>query len=146
MLYMISWHTYRRGAGITLSELSLPEKSRKSDPIVTYALPFRVMRFPITDDSYEVVVTNLDRDEFPSDILRQLYAMRWGIETSFRDLKYTIGLLHFHSKKYDYKVNFSVAVHICRKFLWNKCIPPDIEATIARYITPIRPGRSSPTI
>ena len=155
----------------------LPEKSRKADPIVTYALPFRVVRFPITDDSYEVIVTNLDRDEFPPDILRQLYAMRWGIETSFRDLKYTIGLLHFHSKKeeyilqeifarlimynfselitshvviekkdrkYAYKVNFSVAVHICREFLCNKCIPPNIEATIARYITPIRPGRSRP--
>ena len=25
--------------------------------------------------------------------------MRWGIETSFRTLKYTIGLLYFHSKK-----------------------------------------------
>ena len=29
----------------------------------------------------------------------QLYALRWGIETSFRDLKYTIGMLDFHSKK-----------------------------------------------
>ena len=28
--------------------------------------------------------------------------MRWGIETSFRDLKYTVGLLHFHSKKVEY--------------------------------------------
>lgn len=25
--------------------------------------------------------------------------MRWGIETSFRDLKYPLGLLNFHSKK-----------------------------------------------
>lgn len=155
----------------------LPEKSRKADPAITYALPFRVVRFPITNDSYEVVVTNLDRDEFPPDVLKQLYAMRWGIETSFRDLKYTIGLLYFHSKKeeyilqeifarlimynfselitshvviekksrkHDYKVNFSVAVHICREFLLNKCIPPDIEAVIARYITPIRHGRSRP--
>ena len=28
--------------------------------------------------------------------------MRWGIETSFRELKYTIGLLHFHAKKVEY--------------------------------------------
>ena len=28
--------------------------------------------------------------------------MRWGIETSFRELKYSIGLTHFHSKKLDY--------------------------------------------
>ena len=28
--------------------------------------------------------------------------MRWGIETSFRELKYTIGLLHFHAKKVEH--------------------------------------------
>lgn len=128
----------------------LPSKSKKSDATVLYHLPFRIVRFPISDNSYEVVVTNLDATEFPPDSLKKLYGMRWGIETSFRDLKYTIGLLHFHSKKveyilqeifaslimynfselitshvviekgtrkYEYKVNFSVAVHICREFL-----------------------------
>lgn len=47
-------------------------------------------------------------------------------------------------RKYEYKANFSVAVHICREFLLGKNIPPNIEALIARYITPIRPGRSRP--
>jgi len=155
----------------------LPTKSKKSDAAVLYHLPFRIVRFPISDDSYEVVVTNLDAAEFPPDELKKLYGMRWGIETSFRDLKYTVGLLHFHSKKvefilqeifgslimynfselitshvviekrtrkYEYKVNFSVAVHICREFLLKENIPPDIESLIARYITPIRPGRSRP--
>lgn len=155
----------------------LPSKSKKSDATVLYHLPFRIVRFPISDNSYEVVVTNLDATEFPPDSLKKLYGMRWGIETSFRDLKYTIGLLHFHSKKveyilqeifaslimynfselitphvviekgtrkYEYKVNFSVAVHICREFLLKVNIPPDIESLIARYITPIRPGRSRP--
>src|SRR5699024_5753605 len=28
--------------------------------------------------------------------------MRWGIETSFRELKYTVGLLHFHAKKVEH--------------------------------------------
>ena len=28
--------------------------------------------------------------------------MRWGIETSFRELKYAIGITHFHAKKTDY--------------------------------------------
>ncbi|WP_164914285.1 transposase [Aminipila luticellarii] len=155
----------------------LPSNSKKSDLAVIYALPFRVVRFPITENTFEVVVTNLDKDECPPDVLKQLYGMRWRIETSFRDLKYTIGLLHFHSKKveyilqeifarlimynfselitwhvviekkdrkYVYKANFSVAVHICREFLLGKGLPPDIEALIARYITPIRPGRSRP--
>ncbi|WP_144421928.1 transposase, partial [Streptococcus pneumoniae] len=30
---------------------------------------------------------------------QNLYASRWGIETSFRDLKYSIGLVNFHAKK-----------------------------------------------
>ena len=146
----------------------LPSKSKKSDATVLYHLPFRIVRFPISDNSYEVVVTNLDATEFPPDSLKKLYGMRWGTETSFRDLKYTIGLLHFQeifaslimynfselitshvviekgTRKYEYKVNFSVAVHICREFLLKVNIPPDIESLIARYITPIRPGRSRP--
>lgn len=155
----------------------LPSKSKKSDSAVLYHLPFRIVRFPISDNSYEVVVTNLDAVEFPSDELKKLYGMRWGIETSFRDLKYTIGLLHFHSKKvdyilqeifaglimynfselitshvviekgsrkYKYKANFSVAVHICRDFLLSINNPPDVELLIARYVLPIRPGRSRP--
>lgn len=57
------------------------------------------MRFPISEDSYETIVTNLNRDNYAPDELKKLYASRWGIETSFRDLKYTIGMLNFHSKK-----------------------------------------------
>ncbi|WP_313257403.1 transposase [Lacrimispora sp.] len=30
-----------------------------------------------------------------------LYNLRWGIEISFRELKYTIGLMNFHAKKVD---------------------------------------------
>lgn len=47
-------------------------------------------------------MTNLDSGEFPPEESKKLYGMRWGIETSFRDLKYTVGLLHFHSKKVEY--------------------------------------------
>ena len=155
----------------------LPKASRKGAPAVMYTIPFRIVRFPVSENAYEVVVTNLDKKDFPPELLKQLYAKRWGIETSFRDLKYTIGLLHFHSKKvehilqeiyarlimynfselitshvviekknrkHEYKANFSVAAHICREFLLGKNTPPDIEALIARYITPIRPGRSCP--
>lgn len=34
--------------------------------------------------------------------LKELYHLRWGIETSFRELKYAIGLTSFHAKKVDY--------------------------------------------
>ena len=45
------------------------------------------------------MLTNLDADVYPPNELKKLYASRWGIETSFRDIKYTIGMLDFHSKK-----------------------------------------------
>lgn len=64
-----------------------------------YELNFRVVRFQISDDTYETILTNLDRAKYPPDKIKKLYALRWGIETSFRDLKYTVGMLDFHSKK-----------------------------------------------
>ena len=79
----------------------LPSHNRKHDPFTSYYLPFRVVRFMISDTSYETVITNLDVNEFPPQELKRLYGMRWGIETSFRDLKYTVGLLHFHAKKVE---------------------------------------------
>ena len=80
----------------------LPERSRKHDPTVFYPLSFRIVRFPITENTFETVITNLDADDFPPEELKKLYAMRWGIETSFRELKYTVGLQHFHAKKVEF--------------------------------------------
>ena len=80
----------------------LPLASRKNDPIAFYPLHFRAVRFKIAPDSYETVLTNLPSHAFPPEELKRLYAMRWGIETSFRDLKYTLGLLRFHSKKTEF--------------------------------------------
>ena len=73
--------------------------SRKADPLIFYTLKFRIVRFKISEDTYETVITNLPADNYSPEDLKKLYASRWGIETSFRDLKYTIGLLKYHSKK-----------------------------------------------
>ena len=67
-----------------------------------YPLSFRVVRFQISENSTETLITNLDKDSFPSDELKHLYRLRWGIETSFRQLKYTVGLSLFQSKKTNY--------------------------------------------
>ena len=60
---------------------------------------FRVVRFKITEDTYETIVTSLNRFEFPLNEVKELYHKRWGIETSFRELKYALGLVNLHSKK-----------------------------------------------
>lgn len=66
-----------------------------------YEFECRIVRFKITEDTYEVIATNLDRNKFDSKIIKQLYNMRWGIETSFRELKYAIGMNAFHAKNRD---------------------------------------------
>ena len=75
----------------------LPRKSDK-----TYELSFRIIRFPIGSNSYEIIITNLDRNIFDVKKIKEIYHLRWGIETSFRELKYAIGLTSFHARKPDF--------------------------------------------
>lgn len=74
----------------------LPETSLKHDPVELYQLPFRMVRLEVEEGKYETLVTNTD---YSIQELKNLYASRWGIETSFRDLKYSVGLVNFHAKK-----------------------------------------------
>ncbi len=67
-----------------------------------YEMELRVVRFKITDDTYECLVTNLPVEEFTLKELKELYHMRWQEEVGFRMLKYTIGTIYFNSKKRDF--------------------------------------------
>lgn len=64
-----------------------------------YEFSCRIVRFKISEDGYETIITNLDRDDFNPEEIKKLYNMRWGIETSFRLVKYALDLNTFHSKK-----------------------------------------------
>lgn len=66
-----------------------------------YTLPIRVVRMCLGEGKTETLLTNLDEVQFPPAELKQLYARRWGIETSFRGLKYATGLVYLHAKKPD---------------------------------------------
>ena len=80
----------------------LPTSCRKNTECAPYPLSFRLVRFEIGAGKYELLATNLTREEFALEELKELYAMRWGIETSFRDLKYSLALSYFHSKKTEH--------------------------------------------
>lgn len=67
-----------------------------------YLMNLRIVRLELSEDKYEVLITNLSRDEFSCADLKELYHLRWGIETSFRELKYAVGLTNFHAKKVEY--------------------------------------------
>lgn len=67
----------------------------------TYTFHFRLIKIQLFDGNYEYLLTNLNKDEFTTKELKELYHMRWGIESSFRELKYALGLLSFHSSKLE---------------------------------------------
>ena len=171
----------RRQTKETLALLSAyPERYRWIQPHTTfdyialkdptmYDLRFRVVRFRISGGCYETVYTNLDSETFPIGTIKELYRLRWGIETSFRELKYTIGLSCLHGKKTDFllqevfarlilynyasliarkipvpqekQINFSVAILVCKQFLKGKIRPAQIFEILSKYLSPIRPGR-----
>ncbi|MGB8454876.1 MAG: transposase [Anaerocolumna sp.] len=145
----------------------------------TYELSFRIVRFTLSDSSYECIVTNLPANEFPAERIKKVYSARWGIESSFRKLKYSIGLSNFHAykpeyikqeiwaklityniteilinhavvehkeTKHEYKVNFSVAAHICRVFLRlaTKKDSIDVMPLLQKELIPIRNERQYP--
>ncbi len=67
----------------------------------------RVVKFQINDPEsgkqvWEVLITNLNRFEFPVKKMKELYHIRWDIETSFRELKYALGAVQFHSRKDEF--------------------------------------------
>lgn len=73
----------------------------------TCAIKMRVCRFRINDvnsgkEVWEVLVTNLPSNMFPLHEMKRLYWRRWGIETSFRSLKYALGAINFHSRKDEF--------------------------------------------
>ncbi len=131
---------------------------------------FRVLRIKINDtgvDSkdYETIITSLDRKDFPLSLIKKLYHMRWGIETSFRDLKYAVGLVNFHAKneefikqeiiaravvvvrqivnKWTYAVNFTMAIYLCIDYFRHRGNElPDVVREIEGYTEPVRKGRA----
>jgi hypothetical protein len=92
-----------------------------------YEMNLRVLRFKITEDTYECLVTNLSEDEMSAEEFKDIYHLRWNEEGAFRDLKYTIGMLYFHSANQELirqEIYASLILHnYCRLLINN--IPPD---------------------
>lgn len=72
------------------------------DHTTVYELNIRLVCVKLDEDSYEYLVTNLSESNFSSDELKVIYGLRWGIESSFRKLKYSLGLSYFHAKKHKF--------------------------------------------
>lgn len=103
----------------------LTKEFKRKEAAQFFTLHFRIVRLQIREDAYALLVTNLAKEEFPPEELKKLYNLRWGIETSFRNLKYITGMLHFHSRKSEsvmQEIFARLILHNMTRFLSN-CIP-----------------------
>ena len=67
-----------------------------------YEMKFRVVRIRIdgNKEEYESVITNLEKDEFPKEEIKDLYMRRWNIEVSYRHLKYVADLNSVSARRF----------------------------------------------
>ena len=59
----------------------------------------RCVRIKLDGQKDEILVTNLDRKEFPKRYLKEIYGLRWGIETAYNFLKNAVFVEEFTSRK-----------------------------------------------
>ena len=107
-------------------EIAKTTKDRKWDVGDHCIVKYRIVKFRINDpetgkEEWETLITNLNRFEFPIDRMKEMYHMRWGIETSFRNLKYAIGAVNFHSRL-DTFVEMELFAHFIMYNAVSRCI------------------------
>lgn len=93
-----------------------------------FPMRLRILCVEVSPGMFEYLATNLSEEEFPPSVVKELYHFRWGQETSFRDLKYTIDIIHFHGKKRKY----------VEQEAWAKLIVYNFCESIARHIVVTR--------
>ena len=94
-------------------------------------IKFRTCKFRINDpksgkEEWEVVLTDLNRADYSLNRIKEIYHMRWGIETSFKKLKYALGSVQFHSKQ-DKFIEMEIYAHM---IMFNAVSQIDAQAYI----------------
>lgn len=89
-----------------------------------YPMRFRICRFQLGNGEFETIATSLPLS-FTLEDVKVLYHLLWGIETSFRGLKYTLGLVNLHGRSdafaeqeiYANLTAFNFASRICQNVI-----------------------------
>jgi len=82
-----------------------------------YVYKVRIIKIQLSENNFEYLLSNLPDTTFPTNAIKELYNMRWGIETAFRELKHGLGLLNFHSKKVE-NIKQEIFAHL---IMYNFC-------------------------
>lgn len=64
-----------------------------------YDFTLRCVRIRFIDGTEEICITNLPREQFPKRKIKQLYGLRWEIETSYNYLKHAVFIEEFTARK-----------------------------------------------
>ena len=113
-------------------QMTFDDLDPKSTSFAT--LSFRIVRIETENGGTELLITNLDPKCFPPAALKRLYAMRWGIETSFRSLKYAVGLIHLHAKKPDLVLQEIFASFLIFNFTQASIWTVDTAQSASKYL------------
>lgn len=89
----------------------IPSGSKETD-----SFHVRMVKFELPGGGSEYLLTNLDKADFSLEDIKEIYRLRWGIETSFKFLKYASGLQHIHSIKQSFIFQEIFAKLICYNF------------------------------
>jgi hypothetical protein len=95
-----------------------------------YHISLRIVRFKLSESSYENIVTNLPDLEFDWSCFKELYYLRWNEETAFRDIKHPLCLKAVHSKIYDYSI----------QEVWARAILYNFSSEITNHVEISTPG------
>ena len=87
-----------------VSAKKIPEGSK--DCIVTLGrgknkFQVRILHITLPTGEVEILVTNLTEDEVEYEAFMELYNMRWGIETKYKELKHKLALENFSGMLVD---------------------------------------------
>lgn len=74
----------------------------RKDHDSVYEFNLRTVSVLLPNGTYEYLLTNLPDSKFKPKMLAELYRLRWGEETAFRQLKYNCALCWFHSVKRNF--------------------------------------------
>lgn len=88
-----------------------------TEECLEYPMKLRVVKIKVSETLTEILYTNLPKQEITAEELKDIYRMRWGIETAFLYLKYALGAVAVHSKK----SNFVMQELYAKVIMYNFC-------------------------
>lgn len=111
----------KRPFDITFTKVLKRQEDGSYKPVETLSpdntiLTLRLVRVKLSKDTVEYLLTNLPPDAVSVQELKELYRLRWGIETSFRHVKYDLDGKALHARDFKNYVHEIYATFILYNF------------------------------